>query len=63
MKFTITIKCDNAAFDGEPGVEVARILREALPLIEHAGAEGRTLRLRDVNGNFVGQCEWERGDE
>ena len=52
----IFIQCENAAFDPEPGVEVARILRELAKRIESGEAlDGH--RLFDVNGNLVGHYE------
>lgn len=55
MTITITINCDNAAFD-EAGIatEAARIIREAAKHVED-GAE--LAALRDVNGNRVGTLE------
>ena len=60
MTVTITIKCDNAAFD-HCGDEVSRILRR---LTEHIGTAGLWERehfdelhkhpLMDFNGNRVG---------
>lgn len=52
MRVTITIQCDNAAFEGEPlGVETARIL-ERLAKELYSVSDG--YRLRDYNGNTVG---------
>jgi len=50
----ITIKTDNAAFDGAPGTELARILRALAENIEH---EDYPERLSDINGNPVGRVE------
>ena len=49
-KFTLEIRCDNAAFVGDPQAEIARILRDAANAVE-TQAHGT---LRDVNGNRVG---------
>ncbi len=51
MKFTLTIHCDNAAFE-EYGLEneVARILRVAAMKV----GRGKNEPLRDENGNTVG---------
>ena len=57
---TITIKTDNAAFhgddEGNPCAyinEVARILYELADQYENGG--NPSLRLRDINGNTVGE--------
>lgn len=52
MKATITIQMDNAAFADEPATELARILRNLAERIEEGSTESR---LRDINGNHVGQ--------
>lgn len=60
MKFTLEIKCDNAAFDDEPLAEVARILRAEAARIDHWVGDGAKTwddSLHDVNGNKVGSCE------
>jgi len=51
MTFILKIDCDNAAFEGDPGAEVSRILRDAAGQIDH-GLD--RVRLRDANGNTVG---------
>lgn len=51
----IAIQMDNAAFDDEPEVEVARILREAAKRFERDGIASHPLF--DVNGNKVGGVE------
>ena len=58
MKYTITITCDNAAFEDDPGAEVARILRELAKRCEYEGHAAPAI-LRDTNGNKVGQAEVE----
>ena len=55
MKFTLTLTCDNAAFEDRPSEEIARILRAAASRIE-ATDELRG-SLRDINGNTVGSYE------
>ena len=56
MKFTLSIDCDNAAFDEDGGSEVARILREAARWIGGGALrDGASSCLRDINGNEVGQ--------
>lgn len=58
MKLTIQIDMDNAAFAEDcNGAECARILRK---LSNELGgsvlAPGQEVRLRDVNGNLVGEA-------
>jgi hypothetical protein len=64
--FTLTIECDNQAFE-EPGRELARILRDVARSVEDL-QDGRTLsdrmggmvfRLRDINGNTVGSWSFD----
>jgi len=61
MDVTITINCDNAAFEGAAGgPEVARILRRiATEFLECPDdvAELNGRNLRDSNGNIVGEVE------
>ena len=54
--FTLTIKTDNAAFDGDLKTEeLARILRVVADKLE---GEARTAgRCMDINGNGVGSFE------
>jgi hypothetical protein len=54
--FTLTIECDNAAFENDPLGEVARILREAAYQLDQ-GQDG--FKLRDINGNTVGSAAFE----
>ncbi|MEE9149943.1 MAG: hypothetical protein V3U27_21405 [Candidatus Tectomicrobia bacterium] len=58
-KLTIALELDSAAFDPEPGPEVARILgyladtfRDTL-VVTPRGPE--PLAVRDINGNTIGQ--------
>jgi hypothetical protein len=53
-KFTVQIRCNNAAFDPDPAPEVARILREISDKINREGLSGFFETIRDVNGNDVG---------
>lgn len=59
--FTITIECNNAAFDDDAcGPELARILRELADELESGGGAigaGMAKRLYDINGNRVGAAE------
>ena len=48
MTVTITIQCDNAAFEDDWKEEVARMLTT---WIEHGQPDGN---LRDINGNVCG---------
>jgi hypothetical protein len=62
--FKIEINTDNAAFNNMPGIEIARILREAADKAEIRLCAGRTdsFPLRDFNGNVVGMCTFESED-
>jgi hypothetical protein len=51
--FTVTLNCTNAAFDINPELEVARILREIATALE----QGTVITPRDHNGNRVGSVE------
>ena len=68
MMLTLTVDCDNAAFDDDLRHELARILREAIWHIESGHYDGsynanddligfKTVSLRDANGNRVGSME------
>ena len=59
--FTLKIKTDNAAFEDDPGLEIARILKLWAERIER----GINLELPlsnhpvyDLNGNKVGTIDW-----
>lgn len=55
MTLTITMECDNSAFeDREP--EIARILAVLATKIADGRANIDGLPLFDINGNRVGQC-------
>jgi len=65
MRATITIDMENAAFeDGNGSGELARILRELARRIDEESIveERRTAKLRDVNGNTVGEFRVETDD-
>lgn len=53
MEFTVQIFSENAAFEGDPQGEVARILRGVTEQLEEGSFSG-TKRLLDINGNPVG---------
>ncbi len=53
MNFSLSISCDNAAFQETPEIEVARILADLAKKIEANGLDA-VEKLRDINGNVVG---------
>ena len=55
MTYRIEIETDNAAFDGAPMTEVARILRELADYLEET-EQPADQRLKDINGNRVGRA-------
>ena len=59
MDITVTINTDNAAFEGQEDYETARILRKLADNIEqaHGPANCDGMKLRDYNGNTVGEFE------
>jgi hypothetical protein len=60
MKLKITIDMSNAAFQGDEGFEVARILMLLARLIKTGSMGmllGATQPLRDANGNRVGEAK------
>ncbi len=62
MRLTITIECDNAAFDDDPAHEVLRILHQQAYRIGAKGlAYGDAWPVQDVNGNTVGQAKITKG--
>lgn len=57
-QINITIDTGNSAFDHEPSVEVARILRDLTKRIARDGILDVYLydsELRDINGNYCGE--------
>lgn len=61
MIIKIEICTDNAAFENEPSIETARILRKLADKLENFGVyrlkeDGDEIRLIDINGNMVGTC-------
>ncbi len=52
-KLSITIQTDNAAFEGDPSVELARILADYAASLERESLRDR--KLYDINGNPVGR--------
>jgi hypothetical protein len=64
MRFTLTIDCDNAAFEGDPLTEVARILHvQATKMVRFAPESEWNDTLLDLNGNRVGRARMEDEDE
>ncbi len=55
-QFTLTIETNNAAFDDEPGPEIARIMRRAADYIELRGPPLHGMPLHDSNGNTCGSA-------
>lgn len=49
--FKVSFGTGNAAFDGTPAYEIARLLREIADRVEDGARQGT---LNDVNGNLVG---------
>lgn len=63
-KITFHIDTGNAAFDECVSVEVARIIRQAIGILNHRGTRLESLNgapLRDLNGNTVGEVVVRRG--
>jgi hypothetical protein len=57
MKLKLVITMDNAAFEPNNGVEVARILRQLADQEEgNQLSPGDKWKLRDINGNTVGEA-------
>ena len=54
--FRITMKTENAAFEDDRNMELARILRQIAERLENGEDAGRVL---DINGNKVGSFEME----
>jgi hypothetical protein len=58
MRFHVSIYCDNAAFDGAPHAEVARILGQLSERLKLSDDEAG--KLRDINGNWAGSWSFDR---
>jgi hypothetical protein len=57
-RFTLSIQCDNAAFDGddnEAGIEIARILEATANKVRDYGGLRQEKPLYDINCNSVGK--------
>jgi hypothetical protein len=59
MQLTITIECDNAAFDDDFDGEIARILATLVSRLTWGGLQREGERIKDSNGNTVGRYEFE----
>lgn len=58
--FSLTVETDNAAFDGWPAWELARILREVAGKLEAGpGPVPFSFSVRDVNGCRCGEVRGE----
>lgn len=59
MRFKLYINTDNEAFSDNQGGEVSRILRDLADSLEEAALIGSdfTTKLRDYNGNTVGEAK------
>ena len=53
----LSMELVNDAFADDAANEVARILRVLAQRIEQEGLHNEPMRLRDINGNTVGQAE------
>ena len=58
--FQMKIDTDNAAFEDDPGAEVARILRGVADKVEQGVASGHFQTAFDVNGNDIGRWKLDR---
>lgn len=58
MHIDIHIDLDNAAFEYNPELEVARILRRIADRVSREGLEDHPNKLIDINGNTTGTFEF-----
>ena len=56
--FALTIHTGTDAFKPDPSPELARILREIADQIEAGRDYGKSVPVRDINGNDVGSFSW-----
>ena len=62
-KFTVSMSCDNAAFqDIAPAPEIARILAELSGKLADGSCHDEG-KLRDINGNVVGSWVFSKADQ
>lgn len=59
--FQLKIDTDNAAFEDDPGFEVARILRRIADKLENGEDFSKFRTVLDVNGNDVGRAKLVKG--
>lgn len=58
--FTLSMDCNNAAFEGETLMEIARILRAAARTLEdYPRPDERIGVCQDINGNVVGRYKFD----
>ena len=55
MTFIVKFDTDNAAFENDPSIEAARILRMIADRIETQGCPEFYQTIHDINGNDVGR--------
>ena len=65
MNFTLSISCDNAAFEGDSlPIEIERILSHIAKYVRNTGiSPGESLKLRDINGNTCGEARLDEEGE
>lgn len=54
MKFTLTVRCDNSAFEDDLHRELARIIREVAHKVDRMNVAAQHRNVHDINGNVVG---------
>lgn len=52
--FLVRISMDNAVFDESPDIELVRLLKRVVEVLEHDSSPDLNMQLRDLNGNRVG---------
>ena len=67
MQITITIDLDNAAFDPNPGDELARVFKHMAAVVKgisefesYVGRGSELCNVRDANGNTIGNVTIEK---
>jgi hypothetical protein len=58
LQFRLQISCDSAAFDHGMMTEIARILRDVAERVESHEDCGAFIKVRDINGNIIGSCDF-----
>jgi len=59
MKYIITIKTDNAAFEDSSAAEIEWILQRLAAKLRNEVTPPEFLPLRDSNGNIVGEATYQ----